>query len=90
MVYNAQGIAQGPRGTVYLAVGTDGLLEASWGGGFWKLEAVPGVPKMLVRSVLFDGRDLWFTGVGTPMRPKAVEREREDLHGSSEGSTLSA
>lgn len=62
VVYNAQGIAQGPRGTVYLAAGTDGLLQASWGGGFWKLEAVPGVPKILVRSVLFDGQDLWFTG----------------------------
>lgn len=68
VVYHPQGIAQGPKGVVYLAAGADGLLQASWGGGFWKVEAVAGVPKMLTNSVFTNGADVWFTGSGALWR----------------------
>ena len=61
VVYHPQAIAQGAKGVVYLAAGTDGLLQASWGGGFWKVEPVPGVPRMLTRSVYREGKTVWFT-----------------------------
>jgi signal transduction histidine kinase/ligand-binding sensor domain-containing protein len=61
VVYHPQAIAQGANGIVYLAAGTDGLLQASWAGGFWKVEPVPGVPKMLTRSVYPEGKNIWFT-----------------------------
>jgi signal transduction histidine kinase/ligand-binding sensor domain-containing protein/ActR/RegA family two-component response regulator len=60
VVYYPQSIAPNGRGTVYIAA-SQGLLEASWGGGFWKLEPVPGVPRTLTRTVYPDGDNVWFT-----------------------------
>lgn len=60
LVYHPQSIASNGKGTVYIASG-EGLLEATWGGDFWKLEPVRGVPPQLTRTVYPDGQDLWFT-----------------------------
>jgi signal transduction histidine kinase/ligand-binding sensor domain-containing protein len=60
IVYHAQSIAPDGKGAVYIASG-EGLLQATWGGAFWKLEPVPGIPAQLTRSVYPDGNGLWFT-----------------------------
>ncbi len=62
VVYHAEGIAQGPNHTVYLAAGMEGLLQANWDGSFWKIETVIDAPRVLVRTVMWDGVNLWFTG----------------------------
>jgi signal transduction histidine kinase/ligand-binding sensor domain-containing protein/ActR/RegA family two-component response regulator len=67
LVYHAQSIASNGKGTVYIATG-EGLLEATWGGDFWKLEPVPGVPPQLTRSVYPDGADVWFTSANALWR----------------------
>ena len=55
LVYHPQSIASNGKGTVYIASG-EGLLEATWGGDFWKLEPVPGAPPQLARTVYPDER----------------------------------
>ena len=67
LVYHPQSIATNRKGTVYIASG-EGLLEATWGGDFWKLEPVPGAPPQLARSVYPDGKDLWFTSANALWR----------------------
>ena len=60
IVYNAQSFASDGKGTVYIASG-QGLVAASWGGNFWRLEPVLGVPQTLTRSVYFDAGSIWLT-----------------------------
>ena len=67
LVYHPQSIASNGKGTVYIASG-EGLLEATWGGDFWKLEPVPGAPPQLARTVYPDGKDVWFTSANALWR----------------------
>jgi len=67
LVYHPQSIATDRKGTVYIASG-EGLLEATWGGDFWKLDPVPGTPPQLARTVYPDGKDVWFTSANALWR----------------------
>jgi signal transduction histidine kinase/ligand-binding sensor domain-containing protein/CheY-like chemotaxis protein len=60
IVYGPQSFASDGKGTVYIASG-QGLLAASWGGNFWRLEPVLGVPQTLTESVYFDAGTIWLT-----------------------------
>ncbi len=60
IVVHAQSIASDPKGVVYIAA-IEGLLEATWGGDFWKVEPVTGAPRIPTRTVYPDNTQLWFT-----------------------------
>jgi len=60
IVYGPQSFASDGKGTVYIASG-QGLLAASWGGNFWRVEPVLGVPQTLTESVYFDAGTIWLT-----------------------------
>jgi signal transduction histidine kinase/ligand-binding sensor domain-containing protein/ActR/RegA family two-component response regulator len=62
IVVHPQSIAQNDNGAIYIAA-IEGLLQATWEGDSWRMEAVPSAPRSLTRSVLVDGSEIWFTGL---------------------------
>ena len=60
IVYGPESFASDGKGTVYIASG-QGLLAASWGGNFWRVEPVLGPAQTLTRSVYFDAGTIWLT-----------------------------
>jgi signal transduction histidine kinase/ligand-binding sensor domain-containing protein/ActR/RegA family two-component response regulator len=87
IVYGPESFASDGKGTVYIASG-QGLLAASWGGNFWRLEPVLGVPQTLTKSVYFDAGTIWATSRNSLWRLQAGKlKQYSDAEGlpSTEG-----